>query len=97
MIKKERCDVLKRRWLDKRGFTIVTTPDRAREVVLGYSPRQGDDEGSEVEESATYEVGEKVMRQLLKGRRAPLGHFTTRRMICHVRAKGTIGKDGHLY
>ena len=32
------------------------------------------------------------MRHLLKGRRAPLGDFTTRRRICHVRAKGTIGK-----
>ena len=87
--------MLKRRWylVDKRRFTIVTSPVCAGEVVLRYSLGQVNGEGSEAEESATYKVGEEVMGHLLKGRRAPLGDFTTRRrMICRVRAKGTIGK-----
>lgn len=82
--------------MNKRRFTIVTRPICTREDVL-RCPLGG--ERSEAEESATYKVGDEVMRQVLKGRRAPLGHFTTRRrMICHVKANGTIGKkDGDLY
>lgn len=76
--------------MNKRRFTIVTRPICTREDVL-RCPLGG--ERSEAEESATYKVGDEVMRQVLKGRRAPLGHFTTRRrMICHVKANGTIGK-----
>ena len=64
--------------MDKRR--IVTRP----QVVLKYQLGRANGERSEAEESATYEVGDEVMRQVLKGRRAPLGHFTTRRrMICH--------------
>lgn len=84
--------------MDKHRFTIVTRPIYTREVVLRCPPRRVNGERSEAEESATYEVGDEVMRQVLKGRRAPLGHFTTRRrMICHVKVNGTIGKDGDLY
>jgi len=50
-----------KRWchVDKRRFTIVTSPVCAGEVVvLRYSLGQVKGEESEAEESATYKVGE---------------------------------------
>jgi hypothetical protein len=72
--KKERSGVLKRRCpCGQTGiYDSHRTPHR---IVQARLYKAGEDEESEAEESATYEVGEEVMRQLLKGRNASLRSF----------------------